>query len=201
MLWRIATADSIIQAPLENEAEPVLAVCMPPLCVRFEYATAAGTLQYGTPGALYRANSDYMWSIVIHGAEWVKLRFSLFDIERRYDMVKIYECTGALHDTHCSNDTSWTLLAQLSGSLADNTAPASIQDWFVAQGGIRVHFTADSTIQKAGFEATWTSFLAPPEAVDTQINTSVIRIDTSLTRKNPESMLMELWRRFVDALQ
>jgi len=44
VLWRIATADSIVEAPPENEANPVLAVCRPPQCVRFEYATAAGTL-------------------------------------------------------------------------------------------------------------------------------------------------------------
>jgi len=136
-----------------------------------------------------------MWSIVIHGTEWVKLRFSLFDVERRYDVVKIYECTGPLHDTHCLHDDSWTLLAELSGSLVDNTAPASIHEWFVARGGMRVHFTADSTIQKAGFEATWTSSSTPPPAVvHTQNNTAV-------TRKKPESMLMELWRRLVDALQ
>jgi len=196
VLWRIATGDSIVQAPSENAAEvPVLAVCSPPLCVRFEYATAAGTLQYGALGVLYKANSDYMWSIVVHGAEWVKLRFSLFDIERRYDMVKIYECTGALYDTHCLHDNSWTLLVELSGSLADNTAPASIHDWFLARGGIRMHFTSDSTIQKRGFEAAWTSLSTPPPAVVD------IQIDTSVPRKKPESMLMELWRRLVDALQ
>jgi len=143
---------------------------------------------------LYKANSDHTWSIVIRGAEWVKLRFSRFDVERRYDVVKIYECTGALHDTRCLNDTSWTLLAQLSGSLADNTAPPSIHDWFVARGGIRVHFTADSTIQRHGFEASWTSSPAPFAAV---VHTPA---DATVTRKKPESMLMELWRRFLDAL-
>ena len=195
VLWRIAAADSIVQTPPEPEADHALAICRPPLCVRFEYATASGILEYGTSGASYMANSDYMWSIVIYGADWVKLRFSLFDVEMGYDMVKIYECTGASYDAHCLHDSSWTLLAQLSGSLADNTAPACIHDWLLARGGIRMHFTSDSTIQKRGFEAAWTSLSTPPPAVVD------IQIDTSVTRKKPESMLMELWCRLVDALQ
>jgi len=47
-------------------------------------------------------------------------------------MVEIYECTGALFDAPYFHNSSWTLLAQLTASLADNTAPASIHDWFVA---------------------------------------------------------------------
>jgi len=162
-----------------------------PSCIE----TATGTLQLGSEGGTYAANTDYTWTISVDISQWIHLRFSWFDVEKNYDVVRLYQCTGIETGKQCVDDASWTLFATLSGSLADSAVALSMQDGFVARGAMRVHFTSDSTIEKRGFLAVWKH--SPYVLFDVGGNGE---LSTSVTHKPRASMFMELWYRFINTI-
>ena len=194
-LWNISTINSVIQHTPVPDTPPAISTCNTPLCARFTYETATGTLQIGTQNGTYKANTDYVWTISVDRSKWIRLRFSWFDIEKNYDVVRLYQCIGIETGKQCVDDASWTLFATLSGSLADSAIALSMQDGFVARGAMRVHFTSDSTIEKRGFGAAWLSLHHYSFDIDTT------EIDASVTHEPRESMFMELWNRLVDAIR
>jgi len=189
--WHVTAIQPVIQHTPEPSTLPAISTCSEPLCARFTYETPTGLLQLGTESGTYAANTDYTWTISVDRSQWIRLRFSWFDIEKNYDVVRLYQCTGIETGKQCVDDASWTLFATLSGSLADSAVAVSMHDGFVARGAMRVHFTSDSTIEKRGFEAVWMS------SVERIFTTN---IDTIFTPNVPQSMFMELWHRFVDSL-
>jgi len=193
--WHVDTIQPVIQHTPEPSTLPAITTCSAPLCARFTYETPTGSLQLGTESGSYAANTDYTWTISVDRSQWIRLRFSWFDIEKSYDTVRLYQCTGIETGKQCVDDASWTLFATLSGSLADSAVAISMQDGFVARGAIRVHFTSDSTIEKRGFEAIWLSLHYYSFDIDTT------EINASVAREPRKSMFLELWYRLVDAIR
>ena len=74
------------------------------------------------------------------------------DLEDNYDYVTIYQCADS-HD--CADPYGGEMVTQLTGSDLEQGRDA----WIVAQGAMRVHFTSDSSVRRAGFRAVWISSL------------------------------------------
>lgn len=134
--WTVSTSDEIIPS-----------VCTPP-CECGELTAPRGMLVDGSSEGTYPNNADCTWTIVVSGAEWIKLSFVKFELELNYDFLKIYQCFDS---ADCADSQGGTEIAHLTG--------VSIPKQLTAVGGMRVHFTSDSTINKQGFTAVWTSSL------------------------------------------
>ena len=193
--WHINTIQPVIQHTPEPITLPAISTCSAPRCARFTYETPTGSLQLGTESGTYAANTDYTWTISVDRSQWIRLRFSWFDIEKSYDTVRLYQCTGIETGKQCVDDASWTLFATLSGSLADSAVAVSMQDGFVTRGAMRVRFASDSTIEKRGCGAVWMS------SHHYSFDGHTTEIHVSATHEPRESMFMELWNRLVDVIR
>ena len=101
---------------------------------------SSGSFADGSASVNYAANSDCKWLIQPSGATSISLSFSAFDTESNYDLVKVYD----------GSTTSATQLGSFSGS----TLPSSV----TSNGGtMLVHFTSDGSVNKAGWDASYTS--------------------------------------------
>jgi len=119
-------------------------------CKCGELISPAGTFEDGSLAGDYSNSADCTWTIVVPGAEWVKIRFVKFDLENRYDYVRLYECPGG---GKCEDPTSGTMIAELTGTSVQH----GYDGWILARGSLRVHFQSDLTIAEDGFRAVWIS--------------------------------------------
>jgi len=93
-----------------------------------------------------------MWTIVIAGAEWVKLRFSKMNVEAGYDWITIYQCADS---RDCADPYGGEMLTKLSGSAVEHGRDG----WILANGAMRIHFESDASVRREGFKAVWISSL------------------------------------------
>ncbi|MCX7606927.1 MAG: T9SS type A sorting domain-containing protein [Bacteroidia bacterium] len=112
-----------------------------PYCQGTMQLTApAGTLSDGSGSSDYTNRTNCRWLIQPPGASWIQLSFSSFNTEANYDFVRVYD--GAT--------TSSPLLGSFSGS----SLPSSLTS---TGGSMLIVFTSDSSITRAGWEASYTS--------------------------------------------
>jgi hypothetical protein len=119
-------------------------------CKCEELISPAGTFEDGSLAGDYSNSADCTWTIVVPGAEWVKIRFVQFDLENTYDYVRLYECPDG---GKCEDPTSGMMIAELTGTSVEH----GYDGWILVKGSLRVHFQSDSTITKGGFRADWKS--------------------------------------------
>jgi hypothetical protein len=101
--------------------------------------TPAASFSDGSGANDYLENSDCKWLIQPSGAASITLSFSAFATEAGYDSVTVYD--GAT--------TSDPILGSFSGS----SLPAPVTS---TGGAMLVHFTSDSIINAAGWDASYT---------------------------------------------
>jgi len=100
----------------------------------------SGTISDGSGVSDYTNRADCRWLIQPPGATWVRLSFTSFTTEANYDFVRVYDGTT----------TSAPLLGSYSGTSLPPTLTAN-------SGAMLIVFTSDSSITRAGWEATYTS--------------------------------------------
>ena len=141
-----------------EEETPPSHTCTPP-CECRELSSPAGMFGDGSREGTYSNHADCTWTIVVPGADWVKIRFVKFDLEPEYDFVRLYECTDG---SNCADPNSGTLLASLTGSTLEH----GYDGWILASGALRVHFESDISITRNGFTAVWISSHDTVDPVD-----------------------------------
>ena len=134
----------------EDEVHPPR-ICTAP-CDCQELTSPVGWLEDGSGSETYTNNADCTWTIVIPGAEWVKLRIIKMDVESDYDFISIFQCADR---EDCSDPHGGALVKVLTGSEVERGSDA----WILAQGAMRVHFTSDGSVRRQGFKAVWISSL------------------------------------------
>ncbi len=87
----------------------------------------------------YAKNVSETFEIKIEGAKEMALFFNLFDTEKKYDTVSIYDISGKL-------------VAQLSGSLDETFSPV------IPGSYAKIVFQSDNSVEKNGFDITYVSF-------------------------------------------
>lgn len=105
-----------------------------------QLTAASGTFTDGSGTSDYTNRANCRWLIQPTGATWIQLSFSQFATESSYDFVRVYD--GA------------TTSAPLLGSYSGTTLPPSLTS---TGGAMLVVFTSDSSITRAGWEASYTS--------------------------------------------
>ncbi|EKX33173.1 hypothetical protein GUITHDRAFT_120654 [Guillardia theta CCMP2712] len=127
--------------------------------------TLTSTTGYVASGftTTYSSNTLCTWTIAPSGNGNLTLTFQSFDVEYhstcRYDWVKIYSCTSV----NCLDSES-TLLATLCGTM-DRINPQLTSP----TGIMKVSFKSDSSVQKAGFCASWGEGAYCPVKPDTPV--------------------------------
>ncbi|GIV23045.1 MAG: hypothetical protein KatS3mg025_0704 [Bacteroidia bacterium] len=112
-----------------------------PYCQGTVQLTApSGSFSDGSGNSDYTNRADCRWLIQPPGATWVRLSFTSFTTEANYDFVRVYD----------GPTTSSPLLGSYSGT----TLPPTLTS---TGGSMLVVFTSDSSITRAGWEATYTS--------------------------------------------
>lgn len=112
-----------------------------PYCQGTVQLTApSGSFSDGSGTSDYTNRANCRWLIQPLGATWIRLSFTSFNTESGYDFVRVYD--GAT--------TSAPLLGSFSGSSLPQTLTSS-------GGSMLVVFTSDSSITRAGWEASYTS--------------------------------------------
>ncbi|MCS7297602.1 MAG: CUB domain-containing protein [Bacteroidia bacterium] len=102
--------------------------------------SSSGILSDGSAQSDYTNRTNCSWLIAPPGATWVRLTFQSFSTEANYDFVRIYDGS--------------TPNAPLLGSFSGATLPPSL----TAQSGkMLIVFTSDSSITRAGWEASYAS--------------------------------------------
>lgn len=112
-----------------------------PYCQGTTQLTAPnGTFSDGSGNSDYTNRANCRWLIQPPGATFIQLTFSSFNTESNYDFVRVYD----------GPTTSSPLLGSYSGT--------SIPPTLTSTGGsMLVVFTSDSSITRAGWEASYTS--------------------------------------------
>ncbi|MBO4646207.1 MAG: C10 family peptidase [Bacteroidales bacterium] len=100
----------------------------------------SGTFDDGSEDEEYASDAKCYWKITPRDASFVSLSFNAFDFSPE-DQIMIYDGL---------NENSANLLATYTGS----TIPASVRS---NTGKMMVKMVTDNYLQRAGFEATWTS--------------------------------------------
>ncbi|MES2593470.1 MAG: CUB domain-containing protein [Bacteroidota bacterium] len=113
--------------------------------------TASGTFSDGSGASNYGDDSDCSWLIQPAGAGTITLTFvGVFDLE-------LWQCSDKI-TIYDGNDTLAGVLAVLCGN-SNLTPPAPI----TSTGGVMlVRFTSDESYNNAGWDASYTSTIAPP---------------------------------------
>lgn len=112
-----------------------------PYCSGTAVITApSGTISDGSGVSDYTNRTNCRWLIQPVGATYVTLTFSAFRTERGYDFVRIYDGT--------------TTSAPLIGSYSGDSLPMPIT---ANSGKMLIVFTSDSSITRAGWQASYTS--------------------------------------------
>ncbi len=107
--------------------------------------TSTGSFNDGSEEANYAINANCEWLISPPGASSIQLAFSEFDTEESVDKVIIYDAKDR------NTDTFWVY----SGSEIPQNIPAS------STGQLFVVFESNSTVQKSGWTASYTSIGSP----------------------------------------
>ena len=102
------------------------------------------------PSGLYGNNEHIVWIIAPAGASTVALQFTYMDTEPDYDFVTIYSC----QDPTCTS-------FQLIGSVSGNDDNSTYLPQYNLQYGIKLEWQSDSSIQRTGWEANWSSSFPP----------------------------------------
>ena len=106
------------------------------------FTDTIGIFSDGSGTQDYEIESDCKWLIDVSGAAGIELNFTSFEVENNYDYVKVYD----------GNSVNATLLATLTG----NAIPSVINS---TGSQMLVHFTSDNIINKAGWDAFYTSVM------------------------------------------
>lgn len=113
--------------------------------------TATGTFSDGSGSNNYNNNTDCFWLIAPPDAGTITLSFTgIFDLE-------LYNCSDKI-TVYDGADTNATILATLCGN-SNLTPPAAVTS---TGGHMLVRFTSDVSYNNAGWDASYTSTLAPP---------------------------------------
>ena len=113
-------------------------------CARF--TSPSGSFSDGSGSDQYPHNADCKWIISPPAAEYVTLAFTSFVTEYGYDKVHAYVCA----DQECASKQELTPAEGLSGALTGLSYASS-------SGVMLITFSSDSSVNRAGFEASWTS--------------------------------------------
>ncbi|RMF53463.1 MAG: T9SS C-terminal target domain-containing protein, partial [Bacteroidetes bacterium] len=105
-----------------------------------QLSAPSGTFSDGSGSSDYTNRTNCSWLIQPPGATWIRLSFTSFNTESGYDFVRVYD--GA------------TTSAPLLGSYSGSNLPPQITS---SGGSLLVVFTSDSSITRAGWEASYTS--------------------------------------------
>lgn len=113
--------------------------------------TSTGTFTDGSGSSNYSDNSDCMWLIAPPGAGSITLSFTgVFDLE-------VYNCSDKI-TVYDGGDTTANVIAVLCGNNS-MTPPTPV----TSSGGIMlVRFTSDFSYNNAGWNASYTTSIAPP---------------------------------------
>lgn len=112
-----------------------------PYCQGTVQLTApSGTFSDGSGTSDYTNRATCRWLIQPAGATWIRLSFTSFNTESGYDFVRVYD--GA------------TMSAPLLGSFSGSSLPSQVTS---SGGSMLVVFTSDSSVTRAGWEASYTS--------------------------------------------
>ena len=110
-------------------------------------STLVGIFSDGSGSSNYPNNAQCSWLITANGQ--ISVSFSSFNTESGWDFVTINQCAYS----DCSSPMQ---LARLSGTGVDSSTA-----YTSSSGLMQVVFASDSIINRAGFEAVWTSVHAP----------------------------------------
>lgn len=105
-----------------------------------QLSAPSGSFSDGSGTSDYTNRANCRWLIQPPGATWVQLSFQSFNTESGYDFVRVYDGT--------------TTSAPLLGSYSGTNLPPTLTS---SGGAMLVVFTSDSSITRAGWEASYTS--------------------------------------------
>jgi hypothetical protein len=101
---------------------------------------ASGTISDGSGNSDYTNRANCRWLIQPTGANWVELSFSAFNTESNFDFVRVYDGP--------------TASSPLLGSYSGTSLPPMLRS---TGGSMLVVFTSDSSVTRAGWQASYTS--------------------------------------------
>ncbi|MCS7189561.1 MAG: T9SS type A sorting domain-containing protein [Bacteroidia bacterium] len=128
------------------------AVISQPYCQGTTVLTSpSGTFSDGSGNSDYTNRTNCRWLIQPAGASWIELSFSSFNTELNYDFVEVYDGPSTNHP----------LLGRYSG----NSIPPILTS---SGGSMLVVFTSDSSVTRAGWQASYRSNGQPSSLLDAQ---------------------------------
>jgi hypothetical protein len=105
-----------------------------------------GTITDGSDFDNYGSFADCAWIIAPSLAQEITITFSEFSTEAGFDFVRVFQCV----DVECLSE-SREQIGELSGVLEQESS------FTISTGYMLVTFTSDSSVEEAGFFASWTS--------------------------------------------
>lgn len=143
-IQKMSTGKLLFACLLLSNTQQVLAQACDALTINMQNVSVITCTGYhrdsGGSGSNYANNENFLFNIVPTGATSVTLKFTGFNTEASYDLLKVYDNING----------TGTLLATLSGT----SLPSAITS---STGKMSLRFTSDASVVSSGWTATWTS--------------------------------------------
>ena len=121
--------------------------CMPVLCSgTVDRSAETGVIRDGSGASNYQNNMDCAWNINVPGSASISLNFTVFNTEKSFDFVKVYEGTDAN--------------GKLVGAYSGSTMPPRL---FAAGESMFITWHTDGGTVGQGFSADYAARTEPPE--------------------------------------